>query len=82
MHHAHPEIHHPEIHPPAPDAGRELARSRRLARYQRTTAVLERRADRSASAPLAAVLRERAAARRHVADRVRAHPDIHRPDGS
>jgi hypothetical protein len=60
--------------PPAPQDGSppDLAQLRRLARYQRTTAVLERRADRSASAPLAAVLRERAAARRHLADGVRA----------
>ena len=60
--------------PPAPRGGHppDLAQLRQLTRYQRTTAVLERRADRSANAPLAAVLRERAAARRHLADRVRA----------
>jgi len=65
--------------PPAPLEGSppDLAQLRRLARYQRTTAVLERRADRSASAPLAAVLRERAAARRHLADRVRARLAAH-----
>jgi hypothetical protein len=59
--------------PPAPgDHGQDHARLLRLARYQRTTTVLERRADRSANTALAAVLRERAAARRHVADRIRA----------
>jgi hypothetical protein len=72
-------VHHTEN--PVDHHGPDLAQLRRLARYQRTTAVLERRADRSASAPLAAVLRERAATRRHLADRVRARlaADLHEP---
>jgi hypothetical protein len=63
-------VHDTDNH--ADHSGPDLAQLLRLARYQQTTTVLERRADRSASAPLAAVLRERAAARRHIADRVRA----------
>jgi hypothetical protein len=68
-------VHHSDD--PSDDRGQEFAQRLRLARYQRTTAVLERRADWSANAALAAVLRERAAARRHVADRVRAHLVAH-----
>jgi hypothetical protein len=45
---------------------------RRVARYLETAELLDLRADRSGSPALAAVLRERAAERRRVADRFRA----------
>ena len=49
-----------------------LGALRRIAVQLETAEVLELRADRSASPPLATVLRERAAQRRRIAGRIRA----------
>jgi hypothetical protein len=50
-----------------------VAELRRAALYAETAALLARRAERCASPALAAVLRDRAEARRRTAERLRAH---------
>jgi hypothetical protein len=71
-----PAVAVPPPRTPIDDRREALEQLRRLAHYVQTTALLERRADRSGNTALAAILRERAAARRRAAELIRAH--LHR----